>query len=269
MSLPAIFVSHGAPLLALEPGETGVALARLGRELARPTAILCVSAHWETVIPTVTRSLMPPTIHDFGGFPPAMYDLQYPAPGAPALAERTATLLEAAGIKCEVSKERGLDHGAWVPLMLMYPSADIPVTQLSIQSHLDPSRHLAMGRALASLRNEGVLILASGSAVHNLGAVSLGGSGDAAVPAWASEFEGWLHEHLITGDVAALMDFAARAPHAAKAHPRAEHLIPLFVALGAAGPELQVGVLHRGWTYGSLSMAAYGFEGRPNGAKEA
>lgn len=254
---PALFVSHGAPTLAIEQNDTVEFLKRLGGELGRPESILCVSAHWNTDAPAVSGVERPETIHDFGGFPDELYRMRYPAPGAPDLAGRVRELLGKAGLACTVSPTRGLDHGAWVPLKLIYPDADVPVTQLSVQPLLGPEHHLRMGRALAPLREEGVLILATGSATHNLSRIGRG----EVPPAWASEFDEWLFRKISDGALEELLDYRRLAPHAAVAHPTDEHLLPLFVALGAgAGESATRGrSLHRGWTWGSLSMAAYGF----------
>ncbi|HEX8721533.1 MAG TPA: class III extradiol ring-cleavage dioxygenase [Pyrinomonadaceae bacterium] len=258
---PAVFVSHGAPTLAVEENDTTEFLRRLGGGLGRPRAVLCVSAHWNTMTPTVCAAERPETIHDFGGFPEELYRIRYAAPGAPALAARVAGLLDASGLVCAVSRERGLDHGAWVPLRLMYPSADVPVAQLSIQPQQDPAYHLRLGRALAPLRTEGVLVLATGSVTHNLARLGAGG----APPEWAREFEEWLHGKVTGGAVEDLLDYRRLAPHAQTAHPTDEHLLPLFVALGAGGDaDTSRGrSLHRGWTVGSLSMAAYSFGPAP------
>jgi len=255
--LPAVFVSHGAPTLALEQNDTVEFLRRLGGELGRPEAILCVSAHWNTDKPALSAAERPETIHDFGGFPEELYRIRYPAPGAPQLAGRVSELLEGAGFACTVSNTRGLDHGAWVPLRHIYPEADIPVTQLSLQPTLGPGHHFEIGKALAPLRGEGVLILATGSATHNLGRIGRG----EVPPEWAREFDGWLYEKIKAGALEELFNYRRLAPHASVAHPTDEHLLPLFVALGAGleGSEARGQSLHRGWTYGSLSMAAYSF----------
>jgi len=255
--LPAVFVSHGAPTLALEQNKTVEFLKRLGGELGSPKAILCVSAHWNTEVPAVSCAEKPETIHDFGGFSEELYRMRYPAPGAPKLAGRVRELLGEAGIPCTVSPARGLDHGAWVPLQLIYPDADVPVTQLSVQPLLGTGHHLRLGRALAPLREEGVLILATGSATHNLSRIGRG----EVPPDWAREFDEWLFRRITEGAVEELLDYRRLAPHAAVAHPTDEHLLPLFVALGAGSGESATRgrSLHRGWTWGSLSMAAYGF----------
>lgn len=263
-TFPSLFVSHGAPTLAVEENETVVFLRGLGAKLGRPRAILCVSAHWGTLVPTVSEALKPETIHDFGGFPEALYRMRYPAPGAPELAVRAAELIAAAGMEARLSPNRGLDHGAWVPLMLIYPEADIPVTQLSVQPKADPAAHFRIGQALAPLRREGVLILATGSATHNLSRIGRDGG---QIPEWAAQFDEWLYQKITTGANEALLNYRRLAPHAHIAHPTDEHLLPLFVAMGAGGRadargEKAHGVcLHRGWTHGSLSMAAYSFGG--------
>jgi len=255
--LPALFVSHGAPTLAVEQNSTVEFLKRLGGELGRPKSILCVSAHWNTDAPAVSGAERPETIHDFGGFPDELYRMRYTAPGAPSVAGRVRELLDKAGLPCTISPNRGLDHGAWVPLRLIYPEADVPVTQLSVQPTLGPEHHLRMGRALAPLREEGVLILATGSATHNLSKI---GRGDVP-PDWAKEFDEWLFRKITDGALDDLLNYRRLAPHAAVAHPTDEHLLPLFVALGAGseGSQARGRSLHRGWTWGSLSMAAYGF----------
>jgi 4,5-DOPA dioxygenase extradiol len=256
-SLPAVFVSHGAPSLAVEQHGTVEFLKRLGGELGRPKAILCVSAHWNTEAPEVSGAEQPETIHDFGGFSDELYRIHYPAPGAPKLAVRVQQLLGEAGQECIVSPRRGLDHGAWVPLKLIYPDADVPVTQLSVQPLLGTEHHLRMGRALSQLCEEGVLILATGSATHNLSRIGRG----EVPPDWAREFDEWLFRKISEGALAELLDYRRLAPHAAVAHPTDEHLLPLFVALGAGSCESSARgrSLHRGWTWGSLSMAAYSF----------
>jgi 4,5-DOPA dioxygenase extradiol len=258
-SLPSVFVSHGAPTLAVESNSTTDFLKRLGRELERPEAVLCVSAHWDTPAPAVSAAERPETIHDFGGFSEELYRIRYPAPGAPALAARVAELLGSAGFACDVERDRGLDHGAWVPMRLLYPDADVPVAQLSVQPQLDTRHHFRVGRALAPLGDEGVLVLATGSATHNLRRIELGGGGDA--PEWAAQFDEWLYGKVREGSVEELLDYRRHAPHAATAHPTDEHLLPFFVALGAGaeGDDARGRSLHRGWTHGSLSMAAYSF----------
>lgn len=255
---PAIFVSHGAPTLPLEQSAANDFLRNLGPSLSKPDAILAVSAHWDSERPTVSAVQQPETIYDFHGFPQDLYRLRYPAPGAPQLADRVAGLLKGQGLRAEIDLGRGLDHGAWTPLILMYPEADIPVTQLSIQPHLGPEHHYRVGEALRPLRDENVLILASGGATHNLR--EFFGHRDAAgAPSWVKEFDEWLAaavEARRTGD---LLDYRRLAPHAARNHPTDEHLLPIFVALGAATPGAAGQRLHSSYTGGVISMDAYRF----------
>jgi 4,5-DOPA dioxygenase extradiol len=258
--LPTIFLSHGSPMLALQDSPARRFLQGLGKSIERPKAIVVVSAHWETRGgPAVSLASHPQTIHDFGGFPRALFDIQYPAPGAPEAARRVAALLEAGGTSAGLGSVRGLDHGAWVPLALMYPGADIPVTQLSLVHGASPAQHENLGRMLAELRNEGVLLVGSGSLTHNLH--EFRGQGiDAPVPHWVSEFEAWMKARLECGDRAALLDYRRAAPFAAQNHPTEEHLLPLFVAMGAAGPDARATRLHASVEHGVLAMDAYAFQ---------
>jgi len=259
-SLPTIFLSHGSPMLALQDSPARRFLQGLGQALPRPQAIVVVSAHWETRGgAALSLAQLPETIHDFGGFPPALFEIQYPAPGAPDAARRAAALLETAGMPFGLSHTRGLDHGAWVPLSLMYPEADIPVTQLSVVRDASPADHERLGLALAALRHEGVLVVGSGSLTHNLYEFR-GQAVDAPVPGWVSEFESWMKARLEASDRAALLDYRRAAPHAAKNHPTEEHLLPLFATLGAAGPDAQARLLHASVEHGVLAMDAYAFE---------
>jgi 4,5-DOPA dioxygenase extradiol len=259
-SLPTLFVSHGAPTLPLEKGVPAREfLAGLGPRYPAATAVLCISAHWNTPRAAVNAVGQPATIHDFYGFPSELYRISYPARGSPDLAGRVADLLDAAGITCDTDRNRGLDHGAWVPLMLMFPEANLPVVQLSIQGHLDPARHLALGEAIASLRNENVLVIGSGGAVHPLGdpSVSLGEG----VPTgkWAIAFNDWLTGILTAGDRRSLTTYRSIAPSAEHAHPYPDHFMPLISALGAAGEKARGKVIHQSWYWGNLGMGAYEF----------
>ena len=258
MTMPSLFLSHGAPTLPLTDTPARAFLSQLGNTFERPKAILVVSAHWETAVPTVNAVDSNETIHDFGGFPRALYDLRYPAPGAPALAGRIAELLQSGGFVCNIDKRRGLDHGAWIPLLLMYPKADIPVLQLSVQPHLGPEHHLRVGRALAQLRNEGVLIIGSGSFTHDLSEFRGHGPNDPA-PDWVNNFADWFDAALTKGETDALIDYRRRAPFATKNHPTEEHLLPLYAALGAAGGQARVERLHASSTYSVLRMDVYAF----------
>lgn len=257
--LPALFVTHGAPTLPLEPGTTGPFLRRLGSELPQPTAILCVSAHWETAQPMVSTATTPETIHDFYGFPKEMYALRYGAPGAPEMAARAMAALKSAGIASSADPSRGLDHGAWTPLLMMYPDADVPVAQLAIQPRLGAAHHAALGRALEGLRDEGVLVLASGSATHSLrdfGTYAY----DAAPPDWVQRFDDWLVENVTSGGLDALIDYRAQAPDNMRNHPTDDHYLPLLVAMGAGGDGARGRLLHSATTYGIIRMTAFAFD---------
>ncbi len=257
-SLPSLFVSHGPPNMVLDDIPVQAALADIGAKLPRPKGVLCISAHWLEDKPTVSLAERPETIHDFFGFDRALYEIGYPAPGDPALARRTAALLEAAEIPCGLTPDRGLDHGAWEPLMLMYPDADVPIVQLSLQAGADAAMHHGVGQALAPLRHEGILVVGSGTAVHNL---SQWRRDAESTPDWARAFDDWLAGAVTAGDSEAIVNYRNAAPHAALAHPSDEHYLPLPVAVGAAGDQGRGRVLHRGFSYGSLSMAAFAFGG--------
>ena len=258
-TLPTLFLSHGSPMMALAECAATQFWRTLGAELPRPRAILAVSAHWDTATPAASISTQPETIHDFYGFPQPLYALHYPAPGAPDVARRAAQLIDAAGRGPTVLADRGLDHGAWAPLRFMYPVHDIPVTQLAVQSRLGPRHHYDIGRALAPLADEGVLILGSGGVSHNLrewGSVPLG----APPPAWMSEFVARIRQALDSGDHAALIDYIKQAPHAARNHPTDEHFLPLFVALGAAGENARVKCELSGEADRAIALDGYVFE---------
>lgn len=255
--LPTLFISHGSPMLAVQPGLYGAAWQAMAASLPRPRAILVVSAHWTTREPELGASAQPDTLHDFGGFPPELYRLRYPAPGAPALAGQAAQRLRQAGFAPQLAPERGLDHGAWVPLRQMYPAADIPVTPLSVQPAQDAAWHLRLGEALRPLREEGVLIVASGSLTHNLRDFDFGDfDSDRALP-YVREFQDWIWQAL-QQDRAALAHWE-QAPAARRAHPTAEHLLPLFVAAGAASPAGGVTRPLANFSGGALAMDCYVF----------
>lgn len=260
MTLPSLFLSHGSPGLILEDCAARDFLAGLGGLLPTPKAILVASAHWESERPLVGATPRPETIHDFYGFPRPLYDIRYAAPGAPALAERVANLLLRAGFAPALDSRRGLDHGAWAPLHLAYPQATIPTLQLSIQSDLPATHHARLGEALRPLREEGVLIVGSGSATHNLHAFRRSRLRlDSPTPPWAAAFADWLAAAVAADDRAALLDWE-EAPSARENHPSPEHFLPFFVALGAATPGQAGRALHRSWTYGVLAMDAYAFD---------
>ncbi|GAB3672757.1 dioxygenase family protein [Saccharopolyspora tripterygii] len=229
--MPALYLSHGAPPLAdddLWPGE----LAAWSSDLRRPEAILIISAHWEEAPLAIGATSTVPLVYDFWGFPDRYYDVRYAAPGAPALAERVRALLGGAETPVVDVPDRGLDHGAYVPLKEMYPDADIPVLQISMPT-LEPEALMRLGRSLQPLRDEGVLIVGSGFFTHNLAALR-----SPETPNWSVEFDDWGGAALASGDIDALLDFERKAPAGRLAHPRTEHFAPLFVTLGAAGDDL-------------------------------
>ena len=261
--LPSLFVSHGAPTLPITDAPAKQFLQSLGADIdhryGRPSAILVASAHWETEAPAVNAPPVLDTIHDFGGFPRALYEMRYPAPGSSAVAERVSDLLCAAGLQSRTDASRGLDHGAWMPLMLMYPQADIPVVQLSVQGHLGPAHHLQVGCAIAPLRAEGVLVVGSGSFTHDLSEFrAYRDVLDAPEPGWVTDFADWCDAALASRNVADLLSYRRLAPHAVKNHPTEEHLLPLYVALGAGGNGSSEH-LHASATHGVLRMDVYAF----------
>lgn len=256
--MPTLFLSHGAPTLLTDPGDTGAAWRNFGLNLPKPSAVLMISAHWESDMPVVSSTAQPATLYDFSGFPAELYQFKYPAPGAPDLANRVTQMLQQAGITAQLDNSRGLDHGAWVPMRFLFPDADVPVTQLSLQPMRDPSWHFALGRALKNLREQNVLIIGSGSITHNLRAIFQHRQGDP-VPQWMTEFRDWVAEKIALGDMASLVNYRTLAPHAEKNHPTDEHLLPLFVALGAASEGGASQHLNQVLTYGFLAMDAWVF----------
>lgn len=261
--MTAFFISHGAPTLAIEPGETGKLLAELGASLPRPSAILVASAHWDTQLPTISTCKKPETIHDFGGFSKQMYEIQYPANGAPAMAVKAADLLIHAGINVRLDVARGLDHGAWVPLMLMYPQANILVAQISIQSEQSPQAHFELGQALSDLQADNVMLIASGSATHNLHDF-FSPQRDAKTLDYVPQFANWLAERIEKSDHAALFDYRNQNQFAVRAHPTEDHILPLFVALGWANGSRNKQAVNKPVkrytpenTYGILAMDIY------------
>jgi 4,5-DOPA dioxygenase extradiol len=249
---PAIFISHGAPTFALEPGLLGSRLTELGERLDNATAIVVVSPHWQTCGTRVTGAAWPETIHDFGGFPPALYSLTYPAPGLSSLAAETVSLLIDGGFSAMVDAERGYDHGAWVPLRYLRPAADTPVIQVSMPHNLDTAGALRLGRTLAPLRNLGVAIVGSGSLTHNLHEVRRDGD----VAAYAKEFAAWSRGAVLSGNIDALLHYRQLAPSAIRAHPTEEHYLPLLVAAGAAEGDTPMAI-DGGINYGVLAMDSY------------
>lgn len=254
--LPSLFISHGAPLLALQPEATGKALRQLADSLPRPELILIVSAHWQSQTLQISSAAQPDTWHDFYGFPQALYQLRYPAPGAPEQASVIAEHLGNAGYPTQLNAQQPRDHGAWVPMLLMYPQADIPVLQLSLPYSATPKWLIGIGLALKDLRTKGVLLIGSGSLTHNLAELDWQAGKDH-VADWAASFCQWLLARLESNDSAALQDYRRLAPYAARNHPTDEHLLPLFFAYGA-GESMRA--VHQGFSYGALAMDILRFD---------
>lgn len=267
MTLPSLFLSHGSPAILVENSQARDFLKSYAGTLARPDAVLLISAHYETASPQLTSGKTPETIYDFRNMPDELFKATYPAPGKPELAREVAQHLKKAGFPAALDRYRGFDHGCWVPMKLMYPDADIPVVQLSIQTAKGAAHHLALGAALRPLRARGVLVIGSGSATHNLSELRRHGyAAEAEAPQWVIAFSEWVHQHVEAGDTAALMAYRERAPHAVRNHPSEEHFLPLLVAMGAGGvtadePSATPGrLIHSSHTYGVLAMDAYAFE---------
>ncbi len=255
--LPAAFISHGSPMVLLDDDAYTRTLARMGEELPKPRAIVVVSAHWEAPAPLrVGAAARPALIYDFAGFPGVLCRMDYAARGEPELAEVIAETLSAAGLEAVLEPRRGLDHGAWVPLRLAYPAADVPVVEVSLPARRAPEGLLRIGRALAPLRGREVLLLGSGGIVHNLGLVRFGDK-DAPVDPWALAFDDWVRDRLAAGDRERLVGYRRSAPHADLAVRTSEHFDPLLVVLGATSDGEAVTVLHEGFQYGNLSMRSF------------
>ncbi|WP_425261399.1 DODA-type extradiol aromatic ring-opening family dioxygenase [Rubrivivax sp. RP6-9] len=263
-TLPPLFLSHGSPMTALEPREAGAFMQRLGPALAaahgRPRAILAVSAHSLAREPMLLAAARHEAIYDFGGFDPRLHTLRYDAPGAPALAARVVGLLQAAGLPVHTVDDGGLDHGIWTPLRYLFPDADIPVLPLAWPPDWSPAQLFALGQALAPLADEGVLIVGSGSITHNLRRVFASGRMQVDQPATpeSTAFRDWFATTAAVADWDALLDYRQQAPHAALMHPTDEHLLPFYVAAGAAG-RVPATRIHQSLTFGDLGMDAFAF----------
>lgn len=250
--LPALFISHGAPTLAIEQSATTSALARIGQNLPKPRAIIIMSAHWQSAKLEISSNPQPKTWHDFSGFTPELYDLQYPAAGQPALAETLAQQLTARGITCRVNPLRVSDHGVWAPLLHLYPEADIPIVQISLPRHYDSVACYQLGAQLAQLRDEQILLIGSGSITHNLQALRWQAE---SIDKTARDFKVWLLQQLKT-DIPSALDWQ-QYPNYQNVHPSDEHLLPLFFALGAGQ---RVSVVHQSMAHHSLGMDIYRFD---------
>jgi len=251
---PVFFISHGAPTFAVEPGALGVLLHTWGSQLTNIKAVLVVSPHWQTTDVQVMTTVQPETMHDFGGFSSNLYALQYLAKGQPDMAKDASQLLNAAGFATQLNDHRGLDHGAWIPLMHLLPKADVPVFQVSMPLTLNTQQAVKLGQALASIRNQGVLIVASGSMTHNLHEFRP----SAKIPeVYVQEFAAWVRSKVLAHETNSLMQYRTEAPHAERAHPSEEHFLPLLIAMGAQGNSGTAQLLDGGITNGVLSMDSY------------
>ena len=257
--LPTLFIPHGAPTFALRPGAAGAALTEAAGRLPRPRAIVIVSPHWDTEVPTVGHAERPATIHDFYGFPQELYELSYPATGCPEGAREVAAAIAAAGLPVREASSQGLDHGAWVPLRMMYPDADVPVIPVSLQSQGGVDQAYRLGQALAPLVDKGFLVIGSGNITHNLRDYMIARQNGGQAPGYVRDFPEWMAERLQSGDLDALMHYREQAPGARNAHPTDEHLLPLYVALGAAGNNAAVHRFHAGISDYVLAMDSYTF----------
>jgi 4,5-DOPA dioxygenase extradiol len=253
--LPAVFISHGSPMAALEAGEYAQSLRRFGSSV-NPKAILVVSAHWETPDVRITAAENPQLVYDFGGFPRELYEMKYDAPGSPELARRVRDLLANEGVDVKLDASRGWDHGVWIPMRLTFPDARISVVALSLPI-MEPAKLFAIGRALRSLRDEGVLIVGSGGIVHNLRLFNPRVGKDAAPESWAIDFTNWVMEGIEQHHIDELFAYEAKAPHAQRAVPTPEHFTPLFVVLGAAGDYDSVDPIFYGFDYGHMAMHSF------------
>lgn len=253
--MPAVFVSHGSPMTALDRGAYGKALAAFGKTV-EPEAMVVISAHWQESGIRIASGAKPELIYDFGGFPRALYELRYDAPGAPELALGVKTELAQAGFEASLDESRGWDHGVWAPLRLMFPEARIPVVAVSLPYGWTPEKLYQAGRAMSGLRERGVLILGSGGIVHNLRRMNWADK-DATVEPWALEFQDWVRRAIAKHDLEELFNYEKRAPHAKQAVPTAEHFAPLFPVLGAAGEGAKLTPIFEGVEHGNISMFSF------------
>ena len=254
-----LFVPHGAPTFALNPGAAGAALAHQAQTFATPRAIVVLSPHWETALPTVGTGTQLETIHDFSGFDSRLYDIRYPATGCPEAAQLVVRALQAQGFDVRQDPARGLDHGAWVPLRHMFPDADIPVIPLSTQTLDGPAHAYRIGQALAALAEHDILFVASGNVTHNLRDYGVARMSGGQTPGYVHSFADWVHARLLDKDLDALLDYRQASADGARAHPTEEHFLPLFTAIGAAGPDAQPQAFFRGVSDYVIAMDGYRF----------
>lgn len=264
MTMPSLFLSHGGPNIVLEDTPARDYLTGLEAVTGRPSAIVIMSAHFETSGPVVVTDPEPGMIYDFGGFPDELYAMVYPAPGDPQLAERVRTMLGEAGFAAGVAAERGYDHGTWTPMLLAFPAADIPIVQVSIDPSRDADYHYALGRALAPLRDDDILVIGSGHITHNLravfGAMRGGLAPDAAMAGKVAAFTEWFADRFTAGDRAAILDWKAEAPFVVENHPTDEHLMPLFFAYGAGGDAPRAERVHDSKQVGFFAFDSWRFD---------
>ena len=255
----ALFVPHGSPTFALEPGDAGESMSQLASSLARPRAIVVISPHWDTAVPTVSTATQLETIHDFYGFPDALYQIQYPAKGSPEGAQEVVKALQKRFKQVDTAPTRGLDHGAWTPLRQMFPDASIPIIAVSIQSHAGPSHALAMGEALEELTHQGFLVIGSGNITHNLGDLRRAAMSGGQTPTYVQVFADWVEDQLRTKNVQQLLDYRQHSREGVQSHPSEDHLLPLFVAIGAAGADATANAFFRGISSYVIAMDGYTF----------
>ena len=255
----ALFVPHGAPTFALEPGAAGAAMSQLAKGLPTPRAIIVVSPHWDTAIPTVSTATQLETIYDFYGFPDELYRIKYPATGCPEGAQEVVKALQKRFSHVATDPHRGLDHGAWTPLRQMFPDADIPIIAVSIQSHAGPAQALAMGEALEELTHQGFLVIASGNITHNLGDYRMAALQGGQTPAYVQIFADWVEEQMTAKNVQQLLDYRQHSREGVRSHPAEDHLLPLYVAIGAAGKDASAKAFYRGISSYVIAMDGYAF----------
>lgn len=255
----AVFVPHGAPTFALDPGAAGAAMSQLARQLSTPRAIIVVSPHWDTAVPTVSTATQLETIYDFYGFPEALYRIKYPATGCPEGAQEVVAALQKRFDHVATDPTRGLDHGAWTPLRQMFPDADIPIIAVSNQSHAGTAHALAMGEALEELTHKGFLVIGSGNITHNLGDYRMAAMQGGQTPAYVQCFADWVESELTNHHVQRMIDYRQHSREGVRSHPTEDHLLPLFVAMGAAGKDANAKAFYRGISSYVIAMDGYTF----------
>jgi 4,5-DOPA dioxygenase extradiol len=258
----AIFVPHGAPTFALDSGEAGLAMSQLTDLLAKPRAIIVVSPHWDTAVPTVSMATQLETIYDFFGFPEALYRIKCPATGYPEGAQEVVKALQKRFKQVATDPARGLDHGAWTPLRQMFPDADIPIIAVSIQSHAGTAHALTMGEALEELTHQGYLVIGSGNITHNLGDYRMAAMQGGQTPEYVQTFADWVQVQMVDKNVQHLIDYRLHSKEGVRSHPAEDHLLPLFVALGAAGKDATAKAFYRGISSYVIAMDGYTFSSK-------